>query len=243
MSPSHFFDNAFGGSAHGAARRAGSPIAGREMVERMEARGMLVDVAHASSADDRRRPRHGGPARSSRRTPASEARPTTPGTCPTPTCAGSRRPAAWSGSGSGTTATGGDDVAAIARAIRYAVDVAGVEHVGLGSDFDGAVTVPIDATGLVQVTDALLDLGFDDASVGQGDGRQRDPRAGRGAARLTAADARRRLQERRDELGGPGGAIGRHGSVVERTVDLGGDRVRDDLGRGTCRSPCSRPAP
>ena len=69
------------------------------------------------------------------------------------------------GIGFWSTATGGDDVASIARAIAYAVDVAGVEHVGLGSDFDGAVTVPIDATGMVRITDALLDLGFDDGAV------------------------------------------------------------------------------
>ena len=35
----------------------------------------------------------------------------------------------------------------------------------LGSDFDGGVTVPIDATGLVQITDALLELGWDEISV------------------------------------------------------------------------------
>ena len=49
MSPSHFFDNAFGGSAHGIAK-GGLTEAGREMVRRMEARGMLVDVSHASAA-------------------------------------------------------------------------------------------------------------------------------------------------------------------------------------------------
>jgi membrane dipeptidase len=48
MSPSHFFDNEFGGSAHGI-EKGGLTDAGREMVERMEARGMLVDVAHASA--------------------------------------------------------------------------------------------------------------------------------------------------------------------------------------------------
>ena len=53
----------------------------------------------------------------------------------------------------------------IARSIRYAVDIAGVDHVGLGSDFDGAVPVPFDATGLVQLTDALLEAGLDDAAV------------------------------------------------------------------------------
>ncbi len=49
MSPSHFFDNAFGGSAHGI-EKGGLTPAGREMIERMEARRMLVDVAHASAA-------------------------------------------------------------------------------------------------------------------------------------------------------------------------------------------------
>ena len=49
MSPSHFFDNEFGGSAHGVAK-AGLTAAGREMVRRMEARGMIVDLAHASAA-------------------------------------------------------------------------------------------------------------------------------------------------------------------------------------------------
>ena len=55
MSPSHFFDNAFGGSAHGV-EKGGLTRAGREMIRRMEARGMVVDLAHASAADDRRRP-------------------------------------------------------------------------------------------------------------------------------------------------------------------------------------------
>jgi microsomal dipeptidase-like Zn-dependent dipeptidase len=36
----------------------------------------------------------------------------------------------------------------------------GIEHVALGSDFDGAIAAPFDASGLVQVTDALLKAGF-----------------------------------------------------------------------------------
>ena len=43
--------------------------------------------------------------------------------------------------------------------------MAGIEHVGLGSDFDGAVQVPFDATGLVQLTDALMDAGFEDDAI------------------------------------------------------------------------------
>ena len=63
------------------------------------------------------------------------------------------------------TACGGDDAEAIARSIKYATNVAGVEHVALGSDFDGGVQTPFDATGMVQVTDALLLAGFKDDEI------------------------------------------------------------------------------
>ena len=52
------------------------------------------------------------------------------------------------------------NTAAIAKAIRYAVGVVGVEHVALGSDFDGAVHTPFDAAHLPELTDALLKEGF-----------------------------------------------------------------------------------
>ena len=40
-----------------------------------------------------------------------------------------------------------------------------MDHVALGSDFDGGVQTPFDASGLVQVTDALLLAGFKDDEV------------------------------------------------------------------------------
>ena len=163
MSPSHFFDTAFGGSAHGLAK-GGLTAAGRRMVERMEALGMAVDVAHASAAtiDDilamATRPvvaSHTGVrgiADNARNLSDAQLR-------------GIARTGGLVGIGFWDTACGGPDVAAIARSIVYAIGVAGVDHVGLGSDFDGAVAVPIDATGLVQITDALLELGLDEPSI------------------------------------------------------------------------------
>jgi membrane dipeptidase len=65
------------------------------------------------------------------------------------------------------TATGGEDAASIGQAIAYAAGVIGVEHVGLGSDFDGAVPVPFDASGLALVTESLLAHGFDEAAIGR----------------------------------------------------------------------------
>ncbi len=55
----------------------------------------------------------------------------------------------------------------IVEHIDHAVKVAGVEHVGLGSDFDGA-TMPLgmeDASKLPKITGALLDKGYAEADV------------------------------------------------------------------------------
>jgi microsomal dipeptidase-like Zn-dependent dipeptidase len=49
--------------------------------------------------------------------------------------------------------------------MRHAARVAGVEHIALGSDFDGAVAVPFDASGLVLLTDALINEGFSDDDI------------------------------------------------------------------------------
>jgi membrane dipeptidase len=51
--------------------------------------------------------------------------------------------------------------------IDHAVKVAGADHVGLGSDFDGA-TMPLgmeDVSKLPKITDALLKKGYADADV------------------------------------------------------------------------------
>jgi microsomal dipeptidase-like Zn-dependent dipeptidase len=53
----------------------------------------------------------------------------------------------------------------IAGAIAYAVDLVGVDHVALGSDFDGATTVPFDASETAALTTALLDEGLDEATI------------------------------------------------------------------------------
>lgn len=53
----------------------------------------------------------------------------------------------------------------IVRSIRYAVDLVGVEHVALGSDFDAARPTTIDAAGLAHLTQALAAAGFSDEDI------------------------------------------------------------------------------
>jgi microsomal dipeptidase-like Zn-dependent dipeptidase len=165
MAPTHFFDNEWGGSAHGV-NKTGLTEKGREMVRRMEARGMLVDLAHASAAtiDD---------------VVAVATRPLVvshtgvKGTCDNNRNLSDeqlRKIAAKGGVigiGFWDTATCGTDARAVARAIRHAANVVGVRAVALGSDFDGAVTEPFDTTGVVLITDALLAEGFTEEEVGQ----------------------------------------------------------------------------
>ena len=163
MAPTHFYDNEWGGSAHGVGK-TGLTEKGREMVRRMEARGMLVDLAHAS-------------AQTIEDVAAVATRPLVVShTGVRGTCDNNRnlsdeqlRKIASKGGvigiGYWDTATCGADARAVARAVRHAADVVGVEHVALGSDFDGAVKEPFDTTGVVLVTDALLEEGFTDEEV------------------------------------------------------------------------------
>ncbi|HEY3333834.1 MAG TPA: membrane dipeptidase [Candidatus Limnocylindrales bacterium] len=163
ISPAHFFDTAFGGSAHGL-EQGGLTALGRELVARMEARRVLLDVAHASARtiDDAlevsTRPvvaSHTGV-----RGVLDNAR-----NLSDAHLAGIAATGGVVGIGFWPTACGGDGVAWIARSIAYAVERIGVAHVALGSDWDGAVPVPIDAAGTSRLTDALLDVGLADDDV------------------------------------------------------------------------------
>ena len=163
MAPTHFLDNEWGGSAHGE-RKPGLSEKGREMVRRMEGRGMLLDLAHASAAtiDD-------ACALASR--PVVVSHTGVRGTCDNNRNLSDeqlKKIAATGGVigiGFWDAAACGADARAVARAVRHAADVVGVEHVALGSDFDGAVTEPFDATGVVQITGALLEAGFTEDEV------------------------------------------------------------------------------
>jgi microsomal dipeptidase-like Zn-dependent dipeptidase len=63
------------------------------------------------------------------------------------------------------TATCGTDAAAVARAIKYAAGIVGIDHVALGSDFDGGAPMPFDSSALVLITDALLKQGFSEEEI------------------------------------------------------------------------------
>jgi microsomal dipeptidase-like Zn-dependent dipeptidase len=169
MAPTHFFDNDIGGSAHGV-EKGGLTDKGKEMIRRMEAKHMIVDVAHASAKtiDD---------VLAIATRPVVVSHTGVRGTCDNQRnlsdeqLKGIARTGGVIGIGYWETAVCGTDAKAIAKAIRYAANLVGVDHVGLGSDFDGAVIEPFDTSGLVQITDALIAEGFSDEDIGKIMGR------------------------------------------------------------------------
>jgi len=158
-----FFDNEMAGSAHGV-EKYGLTDKGRELVKRMEEKRVFVDLAHASpkTIDDVLR---------MATRPVIVSHTGVKGTCNNTRNLSDDQLRAVSrnggivGIGFWDTAVCGRDAAAIAKAIRYASKFLGVDHVALGSDFDGTVEQPFDTTGVVQITDALLKEGFKEDEI------------------------------------------------------------------------------
>lgn len=154
----HFFDNELGGSMHGIAKGGLTPL-GRQTVRRMEQLGMVVDIAHASHASVAeilaiaKRPvvsSHGGVqavCKVNRNLSDDEIR-------------GVAKTGGVIGIGYWDAAICGTEPEKVAAAIAHVRDLVGIDHVGLGSDFDGAVTTGFDTAQLVFVTQALVDRGF-----------------------------------------------------------------------------------
>jgi len=163
MAPTHFTDTAIAGAAAGM-KKSGLTDLGRQWVRAMESHHMLIDLAHASPA-------------TLRDVTAMATRPLivshtgVKGTCNNPRNLSDDELRAVAktggviGIGLWDTATCGSDARATARAIHYAVDIVGPDHVALGSDFDGAVTTPFDSSGWALLTDALLKEGFSEQDI------------------------------------------------------------------------------
>lgn len=158
IAPTHFFDTEISGSASGVSK-GGLTATGREWVKQVEARHMLIDLAHAS-------PQTIDEVTVIATRPVVISHTGVRGVCnnnrnlPDQQLEEVAKTGGVVGVGFWDTATCGTDVASIAKTIRYTADKIGVDHVALGSDFDGSVKTPIDATGMAQITEALMKEGF-----------------------------------------------------------------------------------
>jgi len=159
----HFFDNLLGGSLHGISGDGLTPF-GREVIQRADALGMNIDIAHASPQMVRdvlaltTRPvilSHGG----------------FKGNCDTARNLDDdlmKQVAAQGGIigvGYWDAAACDDSPLGVVQAIRYGIDLMGVEHIALGSDYDGTVTTTFDTAELAVLTQTMLDSDFTEEEI------------------------------------------------------------------------------
>jgi membrane dipeptidase len=159
----HFFDNELAGSMHGLKKGGLTPF-GIDIIRAMEAKGMVVDIAHCSHQcvaevlAMAKRPvvsSHGGvqaTCKVNRNLTDDEIR-------------GVARTGGVIGIGYWDAAVCDNSPKGIVKAIAHVRDLVGIDHVGLGSDFDGAVKTQFDTTRLDAITQALIDAGFSDADI------------------------------------------------------------------------------
>ena len=159
----HLFDNDMAGSTHGT-KQHGLTDKGRILLNRALELDMIIDVAHVSpqTLEDVlavvERPivaSHGGV-----RATCDTAR-----NLSDEQIRGIAATGGVIGIGLYKYATCGKSMEDSVRAIRHVVDLVGIEHVALGSDFDGATETVVDATGLVLLTEGLQRAGFSEEEI------------------------------------------------------------------------------
>jgi microsomal dipeptidase-like Zn-dependent dipeptidase len=163
MSLQHFFDNKLGGSLHGETKQ-GLTQFGEQAVDRMISKGIMIDVAHSSEAVVR-----DVLARSNK--PLIVSHTGFKGHCDTErnisdeTMDMVAEAGGLIGVGYWAAAVCDQSVGAIVASLRYGIDTFGLEHIALGSDWDGAVHTPIDAANIARLTQAMLDAEFSETEI------------------------------------------------------------------------------
>ncbi|QFT54994.1 dipeptidase [Microbulbifer sp. THAF38] len=163
MGLQHFFDNELGGSLHGQ-NGAGLTAFGRAAVQEMDRRSMIIDVAHSSESvvkdvlilSER---------------PLIVSHTGLKGSCNSPRNISDdlmqeiAERGGLIGIGFWTGAVCDNSPGNIAKTLRYAIDLLGVDHVALGSDYDGSVEVSFDVGDLNVLTTEMLRQGFTEQEI------------------------------------------------------------------------------
>ena len=163
MSLHHFFDNKLGGSLHGITGQ-GLTNFGKQSIVEMLRLNIIIDVSHSSEnvvkdvLDITNRPivvSHTG----------------FNGHCESPRNINDglmqsiAKKGGLIGVGFWDGAVCDNTPKSVAEAIVYGIELIGVDHVALGSDFDGAITPGFDSSELVAITHELLELGLSDFQI------------------------------------------------------------------------------
>lgn len=154
----HFFDNKVAGSAHGE-KKGGLTEFGKLMVEKSNELGIIFDVSHLSEKASFQ-------LLELSKKPVINTHTGLRGKCNNDRNLSDDLAKAIAqkggiiGIGFWDKATCGTSTRAIVDMIKYATDLVGVDHIALGSDFDGTVISPIDASKMESITSELANAGY-----------------------------------------------------------------------------------
>ena len=163
MAPLHFFDNKLGGSAHGVSKE-GLTDFGKQVIKKMQERDMIVDVAHGS-------PKLLDDIFEISTKPVVSSHTGVQGTCETVRNLSDKHLKKIAESGGLISiamfehATCDSTVASSVKAIKYCIDLVGADYVALGSDFDGAIEIHTDVTGLPLYVEEMLKLEISEEDI------------------------------------------------------------------------------
>jgi len=159
----HFPDSAMAGSAHGF-RKGGLTPEGRHLVQMMQDKGIIIDLSHSSRdtikeiLDIAEKPvlfSHTGlkgVCNNNRNITDDEIR-------------GIKKNGGVIGVAFFEKATCGIGVDSIIDSMEHVIKIAGIDHVALGSDFDGGVATPFDSSGLIMITEVLVKRGYSEEDI------------------------------------------------------------------------------
>jgi len=163
MSLQHFFDNALGGSLHGESGE-GLTEFGQNAVDLMQKQGIMIDIAHSSSqvVKDVLQRSH---------KPLIVSHTGFYGHCQSERNISDQLMINIAAAG-GLIGVGYWDGAVcdispenVVQAIRYGIELVGVDHVALGSDYDGSVATTFDSSELAILTETMLQSGFSEEEI------------------------------------------------------------------------------
>ncbi len=163
MSPVHFFDNKLGGSAHGVSKD-GLTDFGKQVIKKMQSKNMIVDISHSS-------PKLIDDIFEISTKPIVSSHTGVQGHCETVRNLSDKHLKKIAESNGLISiamfepATCGKTPATTVKAIKYCIDLVGADYVALGSDFDGAIEIHTDITGLPLYVEELLKLGVSNEDI------------------------------------------------------------------------------
>ena len=158
MGLTHFFDNEVGGSSAGL-EQGGLTSFGNKVIRKMNELDITIDLAHASSALI-------ADVLALTTKPVVVSHTGVKGTYDSPRNLSDQQLRAIAanggvvGIGFWDGAVGSPQTSDIVAAMRYAVNIMGIDHVCLGSDWDGGTTTLFDAANIWVLTEALMKGGF-----------------------------------------------------------------------------------